>query len=210
MSSGDASHIFGKSIPSPVFGQSNAKSLAKEFVSIAAPSTEEEDDYNASAELYSDQTTKHLVVTSNESEHPKTAFKLFPEDTTLSKEMFPEENSTVTDVSTVSDNKNTAASNEVNISMNEGNTLEQTSQGDSNADGDSHEEPNRNRNEGDSNTDGDSHEEPDRNEGNNNADGDSHEEEDEEPNKNEGNNNADGDSHEEEPDKKEVVTTPLK
>ena len=183
--------ISGTTIPSPIFGKSDAESLAKEFVSIAAPSTEDEDGasaYDASAELYSDQTTEHLVVTSNDTEHPKTASKLFPEDTTLSKEMFPEDNSTLTDESSVIDNKKTVASNEVNISMNEGNTLDQTGQGDSDNDGESHAESEIN--EGDNNSDGD----------NNNNDGESHAEPDSdcdgeshaESERNEGDNNSNG------------------
>ena len=144
MSSGDASHIFGKSIPSPVFGKAAAELLATQFVAMAAPSTEEEDERDASAELYSDN-AEQSIVTSNVSEVPKKASKLFPEDTTLSRELFPEDNSTVTNTSAISDNKNTVE-RKINISMNEGDTLDQTAGeetspgGDTNTDGDSHEE----------------------------------------------------------------------
>ena len=144
--SDEASHIFGKAA---------AKSLAKDLADMVV-GNENEDDYDASAELYSDA-SKH-IVTSNLSERSNAGSKLFPIDTTQSPELFPDNSK---DTSTGSDNKNIMEKTltEVNISLTYGNTFdntgeEETSQGDSKDDGDLKED----RNEGDSNDDGDSKE----------------------------------------------------
>ena len=74
--SGEASHIFGKS---------DAESLAKDLVSMTAGNESdgnEGDNYDASAELYSDASDQ--LVTSNLSEGPNTGSKLFSIDTTQS------------------------------------------------------------------------------------------------------------------------------
>ena len=106
--------------PSHIFRQKTAESLAKDLVSMAVGSNDDknDNDYDASAELYSDASSQQLV-TINPSEGPTTGSKLFPVDTTQSREMFPEDTSK--DTSTGSDNKNIT---QVNISLNDGSTLE--------------------------------------------------------------------------------------
>ena len=105
--------------PSHIFRQTFAEMLAKDLVSMAVGSDYNENDnnYNASAELYSDASKQ--LVTSNPSEGPTTGSKLFLIDTTQFREMFPEDTSK--DTSTGIDNKNIT---QVNISLNNGNTLE--------------------------------------------------------------------------------------
>ena len=106
--------------PSYIFRQKAAETLAKDLVSMAVGSDNDENnnDYNASAELYSDASSQQLV-TSNPSEGPTIGSKLFPVGMTQSREIFPEDTSK--DTSTGSDNKNIT---QVNISLNDRSTLE--------------------------------------------------------------------------------------
>ena len=148
------------------------------------------------------------LVTCNGNESPDTGSKLFPLDSTKSRELFPEDNSK--DTSTGSDNKSIMGKTltEVDISLND------ASQGDINPDGDSKEDDKNEGDTNDTNPDGDLKED-DKNEGDTNdtnTDGDSKEDE-----KNEGDTNPDGDSKEDDVEenriaktKPEVVTKPLK
>ena len=158
----------------------NAEAVAKDLVSIAGGSDDDDDAYDASAELYSNVSSQLVtgdeaegpdtgssdvssqlvtgnktegpdtgssdvsgqLVTGNETEGSNTGSKLFPLDSTKSRELFPEDNSK--DTSTGSDNKSIMGKTltEVDISLND------ASQGDTNPDGDSKED---NNNEGDTN-----------------------------------------------------------
>ena len=208
-------------------GKQMPRQFAKDLISIAAGNGDDDDTYDASAELYSDVSSQLVtgneaegpntgfsdvcgqlvtgnetegpdtgssdvsghLVTCNRNEGPDTGLKLFPLDSTKSRELFPEDNSK--DTSTGSNNKNITGKTltEVDILLND------ASQGDTNPDGDSKEDD---KNEGDTND--------------TNPDGDSKED-----NKNEGDTNPDGDSKEDEVEenritktKPEVVTKPLK
>ena len=132
------------------------------------------------------------LVTGNETEGPNTGSKLFPLDSTKSRELFPEDNSK--DTSTGSDNKNIMGKmlTEVDISFND------ASQGDTNPDGDLKEDNNNEGDTNDTNPDGDLKED-------NNNEGDTND------------TNPDGNSKEDEVEensiaktKPEVVTKPLK
>ena len=148
------------------------------------------------------------LVTYNGNEGPDTGSKLFPLDSTKSRELFPEDNSK--ESSTGSDNKSIMGKTltEVDISLND------ASQGDTNPDGDSKEDDKNEGDTNDTNPDGDSKED-DKNESDTNdtnPDGDLKEDD-----KNEGDTNPDGDSKEDDVEenriaktKPEVVTKPLK
>ena len=194
--------------PSHVFRKTDAEAVAKDLVSIAAGNGDDDDAYDASAELYSNVSGQLVtgnkaegpdtgssdvsgqlvtgnetegpdtgssdvsgqlvtgnetegpdtgssdvngqLVTGNETEGPNTGSKLFPLDSTKSRELFPEDNSK--DTSTGSDNKNITGKTltEVDILLND------ASQGDTNPDGDSKEDNNNEGDTNDTNPDGDS------------------------------------------------------